>query len=136
MALVSESMNRRLVAVSPQASMAEAVSVVQRAGVEHVLVTDEDTLVGILCACELRNGRLDDRVCDRMSRAPATVRPDVPVEDAVATLAAYEAGCLPVAVGGLILGTLSEAELIRAGVGEPRPHCRRMHRRRAPRIRA
>lgn len=136
MALVSESMNRRLVTVSPGASIAEAVSVVQRTGAEHVLVTDEGTLVGILCATELRDGRLDDRVCDRMTRPAATVRPDVPLEDAAATLVACSTGCLAVAVGGLILGTLSEAELRQAGVAAPRPHCRHAHRRRPRRARA
>ena len=136
MVLVSESMNRRVVTVSLDASMAEVVSVVQRTGAEHVLVTDEGTLVGVLCAADLRNGRLEDRVRDRMSCPAATVRPDVPVEDAAATLTACSAGCLPVAVGGLILGTLSEAELIQAGVSEPRPHCRRAHRQRPRRARA
>lgn len=131
MVLVSESMNRSLATVSPDASMAEAVAVVQRTGAEHVLVMDEQTLVGILCACELRGAPPGDRVSDRMSGPVATVRPDVRVEDAAALLRACSLGCLPVAVGGLILGTLSEAELIRAGVSEPRPHCRREHRRRA-----
>ena len=136
MALVSEMMNRSLVTVSPDASMAEAVRVVQRTGAEHVLVMDEHTLVGILCACELRGARPDDRVSSRMSGNVATVRPDVRVEEAAALLSACSLGCLPVAVGGLIIGTLSEAELARAGVSEPRPHCRQKHRARARALRA
>jgi CBS domain-containing protein len=136
MALVSESMNRSLVSVSPDASLAEAVAVVQKTGAEHVLVVDEQMLVGILCACELRGARLEDRVAERMSRHVATVRPDVGLEEAAALLRACSLGCLPVAVGGLVLGTLSEAELDRAGVSEPRPRCRQAHRRRARPARA
>lgn len=131
MALVSESMNRSLATVSPDATLAEAVSLVQRTGAEHVLVMDEETLVGILCACELRGAPPEDRVSDRMAGPVATVRPDVRVEEAAALLEANSLGCLPVAVGGLILGTLSAAELARAGVSQPRPHCRQEHRRRA-----
>lgn len=129
MTLVSEAMNRSLVTVPPGASISEAVGLVRRTGAEHVLVMDEQTLVGILCACDLRGARPGDRVSECMSSPVVTVRPDVRVEDAAATLCESQVGCLPVAVGGLILGTLSEAELTRAGVEEPRPRCHHTHRR-------
>jgi len=127
--LVSEAMNRSLVAVPPDASMAEAAALVRRTGAEHVLVVDEQTLVGILCACDLRGARPEDRVSDTMSAPVLTVRPDVAVEEAAVFLFESRVGCLPVAVGGLILGTVSEAELTVAGVVEPHPHCRHVHRR-------
>lgn len=129
MTLVSEAMNRSLVTVPPDASMEEAASVVRDTGAEHVLVMDEQILVGILCACDLRGARPGDRVGDRMSAPVMTVRPDVGVDEAAATLCARSLGCLPVAVGGLILGTVSEVELTRAGVDEPRPRCHHVHRR-------
>jgi acetoin utilization protein AcuB len=109
--------------------MEEAVELVRRSGAEHVLVIDDQALVGILCACDLRGARLDDRVAACMSSPVVTVRPDVGVDEAAATLVAYSVGCLPVAVGGLILGTLSEAELILAGVPAPQPCCQHRHRR-------
>lgn len=130
MTLVSEAMNRSLVTVQPDASMAEAVVLVRRTGAEHVLVLDEQTLVGILCACDLRGARPEDRVSYCMSAPVVTVRPDVRVEDAAATLCASRVGCLPVALGGLILGTLSEVELTSAGVSQPHPRCHHTHRRR------
>ncbi len=101
MALVSESMNRSLAMVSPDASMAEAARVVQRTGAEHVLVVDEETLVGILCACELRGAPPDGRVSERMSGTVATVRPDVGLEEAAAQLVSSILGCLPVALGDI-----------------------------------
>ena len=58
-----------------------------------------------------------------------TVRPDAPVEEAAETMSACGVGCLPVAVGGLILGTLSEAEIVRAGVRDLHPRCQHVHRR-------
>jgi acetoin utilization protein AcuB len=129
MTLVSEAMNRSVVTVAPETSMADAVALVRRTGAEHVLVMDEQNLVGILCASDLRGARAGDPVCDAMTVPALTVRPDAPVEDAAATMSECGVGCLPVAVGGLILGTVSEAEIARAGVEAPRPQCHHSHRR-------
>jgi acetoin utilization protein AcuB len=128
MTLVSEAMNRSVVAVAPESSTAEAVALIRRTGAEHVLVFDEQTLVGILCACDLRGARPEEAVCDRMTVPVLTVRPDVDVEEAAATMFECGVGCLPVAVGGLILGTVSEAEMVRAGVHGPLPRCHHPHR--------
>jgi CBS domain-containing protein len=128
MTLVSEAMNRSVVAVAPDATLAEATTLVRSSGAEHVLVMDEGTLVGILCAAELRGAAEGDAVRARMSVAVMTVRPDAPVEDAALTMAEVGAGCLPVAVGGLILGTMSGEEFARVGLAEPRPHCGHEHR--------
>jgi CBS domain-containing protein len=129
MTLVAEAMNRAVVTVAAESSMADAVALVRRTGAEHVLVVDEQNLVGILCACDLRGARPEEPVCDRMTVPVLTVRPDVDVEEAAATMCGCGVGCLPVAVGGLILGTVSEAEVVRAGVRAERPHCQHLHRR-------
>jgi acetoin utilization protein AcuB len=129
MTLVAEAMNRSLVTVSPDSRMADAIALVRRTGAEHVLVVEEQNLVGVLCACDLRGARPEEPVSDRMSVPVLTIRPDSDVAEAAATMSACGVGCLPVAVGGLILGTVSEAEIARAGVREPRPRCHHPHRR-------
>lgn len=111
MTLVSDVMNRSLVAVRPDASMAEAAGLVRRTGAEHVLVVDEQFLVGILCARDVRGARPEERVASNMRAAVSTVRPDIGVDEAAVTLVSSGVGCLAVAVGGLLLGTVSEAEL-------------------------
>jgi CBS domain-containing protein len=130
MTLVSEAMNRSVIAVEPEATLAEATELVRSSGAEHVLVMDEGTLVGILCAADLRGAAEDDAVRARMSVPALTVRPDALLEVAALTMSEVGAGCLPVTVGGLILGTVSGEELSRAGVAEPRPRCGHEHRRR------
>ena len=129
MTLVSQAMNRSVVAVTPDAPMAAAIAIVRRTGAEHLLVMDEQNLVGILCACDLRGTRPEEPVCEHMTVPVLTVRPDSDVAEAAATMSACGVGCLPVALGGLILGTVSESEIARAGVRDPRPHCQHMHRR-------
>ncbi len=132
--MVSEAMNRALVAVGPDAPVEEAAAVARRAGADHLLVLDEHTLVGILCACDLRDAPHGEHVSDCMSVPVITVRPDTPVEDAATTMRECAVGCLPVQLGGLILGTLSDAELLRCGVSPPHPHrhCHAARRRHLP----
>jgi CBS domain-containing protein len=124
--MVSEAMNRAPVAVEPEVTIEDAEALARRTGADHLLVLDEQTLVGILCACDLRDAAPGDRVSDRMSVPVITVRPDVALEEAAMTLRECAVGCLPVAVGGLILGTIADAELARGGIPRTRPH-RRCH---------
>ena len=129
MTLVAEAMNRSIVSVAPEAPASEAVALVRRTGAEHVLVMEGENLVGILCACDLRGAAPGDPVCDRMTVPVLTVRPDAAVEDAAATMCDCGVGCLPVACGGLVLGTVSEDDIVHAGVRGLRPHCHHAHRR-------
>lgn len=124
--LVSDAMNRSPVVVPAEASIATAAALAEAAGAAHLLVLDEENLVGILCGCDLEAARPDEPVSDRMSLPVITIRPDATLEDAAVTLYECGVGCLPVALGGLVLGTVSGEELARAGVPARLPH-RRCH---------
>jgi acetoin utilization protein AcuB len=127
MKLVAEAMNREVVTVPPEASIGDAIALARETGAEHLLVLDEETLVGILCTCDLEAAAAGEHVCDAMSLPVLTVRPDAALEDAAITLGECDLGCLPVALGGLVLGTVSDAELERAGVEGVRPAGRHRH---------
>ena len=131
--LVSEVMNRAVVAVEPDEVVEAAVEIARAAGAEHLLVLDEDTLVGVICACDLRAARPGDTVSERMSRPVVTVRPDTALEEVVMTMEECALGCIPVALGGLILGTVSDDDLGRCGIGPQHPH-RHCHGRSAERL--
>ncbi len=130
--LVSDAMNRAVVTVEPDLGIELAVELARSTGAEHLLVVDEQTLVGILCACDLREAHAGDHVSDCMSVPVVPVRPDTPIEEVVETMDECALGCVPVALGGLILGTVSDDELVRAGMSAPRPHrhCHGHHVRR------
>jgi len=127
MRLVCDAMNRAPATIAPEATVGEARALAAREGTAHLLVLDAGNLVGILCTCDLRAGPAGEQVCERMSLPVLTVRPDVTVDDAAATLCECRLGCLPVALGGLLLGVVGEEELERAGATRlPRPrHCHR-----------
>lgn len=119
---VSEVMNRTVVTVEPDTSIESAVALVRRTGAEHLLVLDEQTLVGIICSCDLRGAQRGEHVSDRMSLPVMTLRPDQAVEEALSTMRECAVGCLPVTVGGLILGTVGEPELLACGLTVPHVH--------------
>ena len=116
MGLVSEAMSRAVATVRADASVGTARAVADRAQARHVLVTDEGNLVGILCMCDLSGASPEDRVCDVMSVPVLTVAPATSLEEAADTMSECEVGCLPVACGGLILGTVTHDDLERAGL--------------------
>lgn len=130
--LVSEAMNRAVVTIEPDETIETAVEIARATGAEHLLVLDEETLVGILCACDLRAARPGEMVSDCMSLPVVTVRPDTPLEDVALTMEECAVGCIPVALGGLILGIVSDDELVRCGVGASDPHRHCHHHRGAP----
>lgn len=124
--LVSDAMNRSPVVVSADATIAAAADLARSTGATHLLVMDEEHLVGILCGCDLAAAPPDELVWERMSLPVITIRPDATLEDAASTLCECGVGCLPVALGGLVLGTVSGEELARAGMPALLPH-RRCH---------
>lgn len=125
--MVSEAMNRAIVTIDPDEPVEAAAEVARRTGAEHLLVLDEQTLVGIVCTCDLRDAAPGERVCDCMSVPVVTVRPDAPVEWVAETMDSCAVGCVPVALGGLVLGTVSDEELERCGIalGHAHRHCHR-----------
>lgn len=132
MKLVAEAMNRGVVTVDRGLSLAEAAGVMRRTEAEHLLVLDGDEIVGVLCGCALRGARPGETVSARMARLPPPLRPEATIDEGAAAVAESEEGCRPVAVGGLLLGTLTEVELGAAGIA-PRPAGRpgsHRHRRR------
>lgn len=131
--LVSDAMNRAPVVVPAEASIATAAALAESAGADHLLVMDEEHLVGILCGCDLSAADPEEPVWERMSLPVITIRPDATLEDAALTLCDCGVGCLPVALGGLVLGIVSAEDLARAGVPALLPH-RRCHEHRARKL--
>ena len=121
--LVSEAMVRHPTSIGPDADMGEAKHLAEASGTRHLVVLDQGTLVGILCLCDLRE--VAGTVADHMSVPVLTIRADATLEDAADTMREFDVGCLPVVMGGLILGTVTDEEISRAGLGGPRrvPHC-------------
>lgn len=117
--LVSDAMSRALVAVAPDEEMGEARRLAEATGAHHILVLDSGNLVGILCLCDLEDSEPSTAVSECMSVPVLTIRADASLAEAADDMRECEVGCLPVVMGGLILGILTDAELSRAGFPLP-----------------
>ena len=54
-----------------------------------------------------------------MSQPPITIGPDATVEEAARLMADHKIGCLPVADGDLLLGLVTETDVLRYFAGLP-----------------
>jgi acetoin utilization protein AcuB len=117
--LVSDVMSRTLVTVAPDEEMREALRLAEATGAHHILVLDSGNLVGILCLCDLEEADPATAVSEYMTVPVLTVRADASLVEAADSMRECEVGCLPVVMGGLLLGILTDAELSSAGLPPP-----------------
>jgi len=132
MTLVSEAMDRAPATIGADAPASQASVVAREAGADHLLVVDEGALVGVLCGCDLDAVTPGEPVWERMTVPVLTVRPDASVEEAALTMSDCRVGCLPVVIGGLVMGIVTGDDLRRAGASVPEDR-RRCHHHRAQR---
>ncbi len=127
--LVSEVMTTAVVRVGPDEPVEEALRLAEEHAAHHLLVLDEGTLVGILARSDLDRAEPGSLVADCMSVPVITIRPDATLASAAVTMADFGVGCLPVVIGGLILGLLSEEGDLERGEPDPRraPTASRLH---------
>ena len=136
--LVADAMTPRPVTVSPQATVAAAISAMRRGRFRHLpVVAHAETrseLVGVVSERDLEiwpgapveaAESLSDRpVAEVMTGQPVTVWPDEPVEVAARLLVEHAIGCLPVVADEGLVGILTESDLFSVllrllGGGEP-----------------
>ncbi|MBI2879272.1 MAG: CBS domain-containing protein [Candidatus Rokubacteria bacterium] len=129
---VKDWMSRAPITVPPDTSVSDARRVMEQRRIRHLLVTDQDRLVGIITDRDIRltlpspatslsvweiNYLLAKlTVGEVMSRQLITVGPDRPVEEAAERMLDHRIGALPVLEGGRLVGILTETDLLRAFV--------------------
>jgi acetoin utilization protein AcuB len=137
--LVRNRMTPDVRTVTPETTLAQALSVARTHGIRHLPVVQNDRLVGLVTDRDLRlamppvwadteselQAALHERtVSEVMQSRIFTTYPDLPVETAARLLYENRIGCLPVMDEGRLVGILTETDLLRAlvelfGGGEP-----------------
>src|SRR3972149_139522 len=100
MTLVSEAMDR-----APATSTAGGRASPARGGAR--LGVAGGALGGALCGCDRAAVTPGEPVWERMTVPVLTVRPDASVEEAALTMSDCRVGCLPVVIGGLVMGIVT-----------------------------
>src|SRR5829696_4313339 len=151
MLLVRDWMTEHLVTLSPEASVAEALTLCRERRIRHIPILDEGRLVGIVSDRDLRDASpaLGDPerarilqeipVADVMSQEVITVDPQDSIENAAQQMYEQKIESLPVVSDGAVadagsavaeeevLGIVTSSDVMRALVtlaGLPEPGCR------------
>ena len=112
----------------PDASLREAVALMNQGGNRQLPVVVDDVLVGILTDRDVRlmvnspltssdaleRIRLLDNytVADCMTRDPVTITPDTPIYRVAQLLGIYKFGAFPVVEDGVLLGIITVTDLL------------------------
>ena len=132
--LVKAWMNQPDYQVGPATTLEEAFAVMRRESVRHLLVVEEDELVGIVSDRDLRHQeaphnkepgepwslrdiyRFGDELCvrDVMTEDVITVDPDQPTARAASLMVENKVNCLPVVLGERLVGILTSSDLLAA----------------------
>jgi acetoin utilization protein AcuB len=126
--LVRDVMQPRLVTVTPQATMAEAMRLVGERGIRHLPVVAGDTLVGIVSDRDLKRAMASSAtslarneltyllakltVEEIMTRAVITISPSFAVEDAARLMVTEKISALPVTESGRLIGIVTETDIL------------------------
>ena len=121
-------MSTEVKTIGPRASVAEARTLMEGAGVHHLIVVEDGLVVGVLSARDLggraASGRDVDgvRVEDVMSPHVVSMSPDATIRQAANRLRGRGIGCLAVMDGSKLRGIVTTSdmlELIGRGVERP-----------------
>jgi acetoin utilization protein AcuB len=119
---VEEVMTREVVALAPDHSFQEAITLVARHRFRHLLVVNANQhLAGVISDRDLlrfmiREPRWDTAtVADVMKTDPITVPPETSISTAISTMLTRRINCLPVVdETGRLVGILTSTDLLRA----------------------
>lgn len=121
MAIAGEIMSRPLLSLDGGSRVADGIRFALDHGIEHVLVTEADDVIGIVSIHTLRRAPGNDELRDHAGDRVEPVRTTVNLDELTSRLACSPQGCVPVMAGGLLLGVVTRTDLARADAMDARP---------------
>ena len=115
---LSDILDAHPITASPNESAGVAWERMQAKGVDHLVVLAGDRVVGILSRHDLcgpaggTHRRMGRRVADLMRRDVVTATPATSVRRASARMRRRGVGCLPIVVGGSLVGVVTVSRLL------------------------
>jgi acetoin utilization protein AcuB len=117
--LVGQIMSQKIVTISPDKRVGQALTLMQKHQIRHVPVMAHDRMVGWITSRDLREVLLasmleEIKVGDVMVQAPISVTPDTEVEEAARLIHEHKIGGMPVMEGDKLVGVITMQDLISA----------------------
>ena len=114
MAIAGEIMSRPLLSLDGGSRVGEAIRFAREHGIEHVLVTEADDVVGIVSTETLARVPATDELRSHAGEVVQAVGATATIAEIAERLAVAPQGCVPVVAGGLLLGVVTRTDLARA----------------------
>jgi acetoin utilization protein AcuB len=117
--LVGQIMSTRIVTISPDRRVGQALKLMQQHQIRHLPVTEQGRMVGWITSRDLREVLLasmleEIKVGEVMVQAPLSVTPDTEVEEAARLIHEHKIGGMPVVEGDKLVGVITMMDLISA----------------------
>ena len=117
--LVGQIMSQKIVTISPDKRVGQALKMMQKHQIRHLPVLAKDRMVGWITSRDLREVLLasmleEIKVGDVMVQAPLSVTPDTEVEEAARLIHEHKIGGMPVMEGDKLVGVITMMDLISA----------------------
>jgi acetoin utilization protein AcuB len=117
--LVGQIMSQKIVTISPDKRVGQALKLMQKYRIRHVPVIESGRMVGWITSRDLREVLLasmleEIKVGDVMVQAPISVTPDTEVEEAARLIHEHKIGGMPVMEGDKLVGVITMLDLISA----------------------
>ncbi|MGA9754574.1 MAG: CBS and ACT domain-containing protein [Desulfobaccales bacterium] len=117
--LVGQIMSKKIVTISPDKLVGQALRVMQKQQIRHLPVMEHNRMVGWITSRDLREVLLASmleqiKVGDVMVPAPLSVGPDTEVEEAARLIHEHKIGGMPVMEGDKLVGVITMLDLISA----------------------
>jgi acetoin utilization protein AcuB len=117
--LVGQIMSQKIVTISPDKRVGQALKLMQKHQIRHLPVMEHDRMVGWITSRDLREVLLasmleEIKVGDVMVQAPLSVTPDTEVEEAARLIHEHKIGGMPVMEGEKLVGVITMLDLISA----------------------
>lgn len=116
MAIAGEIMSRPLLSLDGGSRVGDAIRFARGHGIEHVLVTEADDVVGVVSIATLAEAPGNDELRSHAGEVVESVGATASIEELRSRLARAPQGCVPVVAGGLLLGVVTRTDLDRAAV--------------------
>src|ERR1700694_1370730 len=126
---IAEVMSRSVVTLTPEQTLRDAVELLRSKHIRHLPVVEDSKLIGIVTDRDVKRATPSllagvdreeyDRVLDEtkiaqiMTREPMTVTPETGLKAAVQVFIDHKVGALPVVSDGLLVGIITEIDLLR-----------------------
>ncbi len=112
-------MSKKVVTISPEAGLQEAIELMRRHSIRHLPVVKGEELIGWVSEADIRGAYLaslieDIRIKDVMIKDPIRVDPDDSLEEAAKILYRHGIGGVPVVEGKKVVGVLTVRDIMAA----------------------